>query len=153
LLLVYVGYCCWLCCASGNTLYWLLLLVYEGPRTTHFTGYLIFTNLHLPPEDGYMLVIYNNIHVGQIPNILISGRENHAFEFNPTFQFRLWPFRRVNSPFVPRILKLISPRAFHSMRICLPDIEKTKGKMVIRPKRQKDKVATLVAKLERFLLW
>jgi hypothetical protein len=28
-----------LCCASGNTLCWLLLLVYEGPRTTHFTGY------------------------------------------------------------------------------------------------------------------
>jgi hypothetical protein len=25
--------------ASGNTRYWLLLLVYEGPRTTHFTGY------------------------------------------------------------------------------------------------------------------
>jgi hypothetical protein len=24
---------------SGNTLYWLLLLVNEGPRTTHFTGY------------------------------------------------------------------------------------------------------------------
>jgi hypothetical protein len=39
LLLVYVGYSCWLCCASGNRRYWLLLLVYEGPRTTHFTGY------------------------------------------------------------------------------------------------------------------
>jgi hypothetical protein len=38
LLLVYVGYCFWLCCASSNTLYW-LLLVYEGHRTTHFTGY------------------------------------------------------------------------------------------------------------------
>jgi hypothetical protein len=23
----------------GNTPYWLLLLVYEGPRTTHFAGY------------------------------------------------------------------------------------------------------------------
>jgi hypothetical protein len=27
------------CGASGKTLSWLLLLVYEGPRTTHFTGY------------------------------------------------------------------------------------------------------------------
>jgi hypothetical protein len=35
----FTGYCCWLCCASGNTPYSLLLLVYEGPRTTHFTGY------------------------------------------------------------------------------------------------------------------
>jgi hypothetical protein len=35
----FTGYCCWLCCASGNTLYWLLLLAYEGPRTTHFAGY------------------------------------------------------------------------------------------------------------------
>jgi hypothetical protein len=34
------GYCCWLCCASGTTPYWLLLLAYEGPRTTHLnTGY------------------------------------------------------------------------------------------------------------------
>jgi hypothetical protein len=28
-----------LCGASGNTLYWILLLVYMGPRATHFTGY------------------------------------------------------------------------------------------------------------------
>jgi hypothetical protein len=27
------------CGASGNTLYWALLLVYVGPRVTHFTGY------------------------------------------------------------------------------------------------------------------
>jgi hypothetical protein len=38
--MVYVGYCCWLRCASGNTFTgWLLLLVYEGPRTTHYTGH------------------------------------------------------------------------------------------------------------------
>jgi hypothetical protein len=28
-----------LCGASGNTLYWVLLLVYMGPRATHITGY------------------------------------------------------------------------------------------------------------------
>jgi hypothetical protein len=28
-----------LCGSSGNTLYWVLLLVYVGPRETHFTGY------------------------------------------------------------------------------------------------------------------
>jgi hypothetical protein len=28
-----------LCGASGNALYWILLLVYVGPRATHFTGY------------------------------------------------------------------------------------------------------------------
>jgi hypothetical protein len=34
----FTWHCCLLCCASENTLYWLLLLVYDGPRTTHFTG-------------------------------------------------------------------------------------------------------------------
>jgi hypothetical protein len=28
-----------LCGASGNTFYWVLLLVYVGPQATHFTGY------------------------------------------------------------------------------------------------------------------
>jgi hypothetical protein len=28
-----------LCCAWGNTLYCVLLLIYEGPQTTHFAGY------------------------------------------------------------------------------------------------------------------
>jgi hypothetical protein len=50
----YAGYCCWFmwglgqhtllgivvgsCGVSGNTLYWVLLLVYVGPWATHFTG-------------------------------------------------------------------------------------------------------------------
>jgi hypothetical protein len=29
-LLVYGGYCCWLCCTSDNTLYWVLLWVMRG---------------------------------------------------------------------------------------------------------------------------
>jgi hypothetical protein len=36
-----------LCRVSGNTLYWVLLLVHVGPRATNFTGYcfLVYVGL------------------------------------------------------------------------------------------------------------
>jgi hypothetical protein len=86
----FTGYCCWFMCgfgqhnllgivvglrgASGNTLYWVLLLVYVGPRATHFTGYCCWFTWGLGQHTLLDIVVeyHKQNHMVPLPCSLIN---------------------------------------------------------------------------------